>query len=141
MRNHEGDIYDPFVGSGTSIIAAERQNRTCYAMEIDPAYVAAAMLVDNQCLVAQLPPLIPRKRLRPTTRGRTHARLSRTLTRAVEPWRAARRIRSSRPVSPTPGRPQRPARRTPRRRQSRHSSGEGQLSGHYHLCTHLAPEI
>ena len=43
MRNHEGDIYDPFVGSGTSIIAAERQNRTCYAMEIDPAYVDAAL--------------------------------------------------------------------------------------------------
>ena len=38
LRNHEGDVYDPFVGSGTSIIAAERQNRTCYAMEIDPAY-------------------------------------------------------------------------------------------------------
>ena len=30
-------------GSGTSIIAAERQNRTCYAMEIDPAYVDAAV--------------------------------------------------------------------------------------------------
>ena len=35
--------YDPFVGSGTSIITGERQNRTCYAMEIDPAYVAAAV--------------------------------------------------------------------------------------------------
>ena len=44
-------------------------------------------------------------------------------------------IRSSRPVSPTPGRPQRPGRRRLRRRQPRHSSGEGQLSGHYHLCT------
>ncbi len=43
LRNHEGDVYDPFVGSGTSIIAAERQNRTCYAMEIDPAYVDAAV--------------------------------------------------------------------------------------------------
>ena len=31
------------VGSGTSIIAAERQNRTCYAMGIDPAYVDAAV--------------------------------------------------------------------------------------------------
>ena len=43
IRNHEGDVYDPFVGSGTSIIAAERQNRTCYAMKIDPAYVDAAV--------------------------------------------------------------------------------------------------
>ncbi len=59
----------------------------------------------------------------------------------VEPWRAARPIRSSRPVSPTPGRPPRPARRTLRRRQPRHSSGEGQLSGHYHLCTRSAVMI
>ena len=43
IRNHEGDVYDPFVGSGTTIIAAERQNRTCYAMEIDPGYVDAAV--------------------------------------------------------------------------------------------------
>ncbi len=43
IRNHEGDVYDPFVGSGTTILAAERQNRTCYAMEIDPGYVDAAV--------------------------------------------------------------------------------------------------
>ena len=36
-------VLDPFVGSGTTIIAAERQNRTCYAMEIDPGYVDAAV--------------------------------------------------------------------------------------------------
>ena len=29
----------PFVGSGTTLIAAERQNRTCYAMELEPQYV------------------------------------------------------------------------------------------------------
>ena len=27
-------VYDPFVGSGTTIIAAERQGRDCWAMEI-----------------------------------------------------------------------------------------------------------
>ena len=43
IRNHEGDVYDPFVGSGTTIIAAERQQRTCYAMEIEPGYVDAAV--------------------------------------------------------------------------------------------------
>ena len=43
IRNHEGDVYDPFVGSGTTIIAAERQDRTCYAMEIAPQYVDAAV--------------------------------------------------------------------------------------------------
>jgi DNA modification methylase len=38
IRNHEGDVYDPFVGTGTTIIAAERQGRVCYAMEIEPTY-------------------------------------------------------------------------------------------------------
>ena len=39
IRNHEGDVYDPFVGSGTTLIAAERQSRTCYAMELEPRFV------------------------------------------------------------------------------------------------------
>ena len=39
IRNHEGDVYDPFVGSGTTLIAAERQGRTCYAMEIEPRFI------------------------------------------------------------------------------------------------------
>jgi len=35
-----GDIvYDPFLGSGTSVIAAELTDRLCYGMEIDPHYV------------------------------------------------------------------------------------------------------
>jgi DNA modification methylase len=32
-------IYDPFLGSGTSLIAAEMSDRTCYGLELDPAYV------------------------------------------------------------------------------------------------------
>ncbi len=32
-------VYDPFVGSGTTIIAAEMTGRICHAIEIDPAYV------------------------------------------------------------------------------------------------------
>lgn len=31
-------VYDPFAGSGTTLIAAERLNRKCFAMEISPAY-------------------------------------------------------------------------------------------------------
>ncbi len=31
-------IYDPFLGSGTTLIAAEKFNRTCYGLEIDPIY-------------------------------------------------------------------------------------------------------
>ena len=46
IGNHAqpGDaVYDPFVGSGTSIIAAEKTGRVCLALEIDPAYVQAAV--------------------------------------------------------------------------------------------------
>ena len=43
IRNHKGDVYDPFVGSGTTIIAAEREHRRCYAIEIEPAYVDVAV--------------------------------------------------------------------------------------------------
>ena len=35
----KGNIYDPFLGSGTTIIAAEKLNRKCYGMEIEPIYV------------------------------------------------------------------------------------------------------
>jgi len=31
-------ILDPFLGSGTTLIAAEKLNRTCYGIEIDPKY-------------------------------------------------------------------------------------------------------
>jgi hypothetical protein len=35
-----GDIVlDPFLGSGTTIIAAERTGRICYGIELDPVYV------------------------------------------------------------------------------------------------------
>ena len=32
-------IYDPFLGSGTSLIAAEMTGRVCYGLELNPAYV------------------------------------------------------------------------------------------------------
>lgn len=32
-------VYDPFLGSGTTIIAAESTGRVCYGMELNPAYV------------------------------------------------------------------------------------------------------
>lgn len=35
-----GDIVlDPFLGSGSTLIASEKSNRTCYGMELDPVYV------------------------------------------------------------------------------------------------------
>jgi DNA modification methylase len=39
IKNHSGDVYDPFLGSGTTLIACERLNRTCYGCEISPKYV------------------------------------------------------------------------------------------------------
>lgn len=36
-------VYDPFLGSGTTLIAAETAGRVCYAMEIDPRYVDVAV--------------------------------------------------------------------------------------------------
>ena len=32
-------VYDPFLGSGTSLIAAEMTGRICCGLEISPAYV------------------------------------------------------------------------------------------------------
>jgi DNA modification methylase len=37
-------IYEPFSGSGTTIIAAEMTGRSCLAIEIDAAYVDVALL-------------------------------------------------------------------------------------------------
>ena len=36
-------VYEPFSGSGTTIIAAEMTGRVCHAIEIDPAYVDVAI--------------------------------------------------------------------------------------------------
>ncbi|MGD0019950.1 MAG: DNA methyltransferase [Candidatus Limnocylindrales bacterium] len=41
IANHlrgSDSVYDPFVGSGTTLIAAERLGRRCFAMEIDPKF-------------------------------------------------------------------------------------------------------
>lgn len=46
IRNHlrAGDaLYDPFLGSGTALVAAERTGTRCYALEIDPVYVEVAL--------------------------------------------------------------------------------------------------
>lgn len=41
IRHHgtrDDDVYDPFIGSGTTIIAAEQLGRRCFGMEISPNY-------------------------------------------------------------------------------------------------------
>lgn len=43
-NSRPGDaIYEPFSGSGTTIIAAEQTGRRCYAMELSPQYVDVAV--------------------------------------------------------------------------------------------------
>ena len=37
-------VYEPFCGSGSSLIAAETTGRVCHAVELDPAYVDVALL-------------------------------------------------------------------------------------------------
>jgi DNA modification methylase len=37
-------VYEPFSGSGTTIIAAEMTGRACHAIELSPAYVDVAVL-------------------------------------------------------------------------------------------------
>jgi DNA modification methylase len=38
-----GLVLDPFLGSGSTLLAAERVGRSCRAMELDPLYVDAAI--------------------------------------------------------------------------------------------------
>lgn len=38
IRNHDGDVYDPFCGSGSTLIAANQLSRHCFAIEIEPTY-------------------------------------------------------------------------------------------------------
>jgi len=46
IRNHlrpGGAVYDPFLGSGTALVAAERTGTHCFGMEIDPIYTEVAL--------------------------------------------------------------------------------------------------
>jgi DNA modification methylase len=38
-----GSTYDPFLGSGTTMVAAEQLGRVCRGIEISPAYCAVAL--------------------------------------------------------------------------------------------------
>jgi len=47
ILNHtrrEEACYDPFLGSGSTLIAAESIGRVCFGIEIDPRYVDVAVL-------------------------------------------------------------------------------------------------
>ncbi len=47
ILNHTGRgevVYDPFLGSGTTLIAAEMTQRACYGLDIDPHYVDVVVM-------------------------------------------------------------------------------------------------
>ena len=38
-----GDVYDPFLGSGTTMVACQNLNRKCRGIEISPNYCAVIL--------------------------------------------------------------------------------------------------
>ena len=45
MRNHDAPVVlDPFLGSGSTLIAAQKLGRKCLGMELEPGYVDVAVL-------------------------------------------------------------------------------------------------
>ena len=38
IKTFKGNVIDPFLGSGSTLIACEKTNRKCYGMELDPHY-------------------------------------------------------------------------------------------------------
>jgi len=36
-------VFEPFMGSGTTLIAAETTGRVCYGIELNPAYIDVAI--------------------------------------------------------------------------------------------------
>jgi DNA modification methylase len=59
IRNHgtaTDAVYDPFLGSGTTMVAAERLARPSFGMEIDPIYAAVVLerLEQEGCLIERI---------------------------------------------------------------------------------------
>lgn len=44
IMNHDSAwVYDPFLGSGTTLIACENLGRSCVGMELNPDYIAVVL--------------------------------------------------------------------------------------------------
>ena len=44
LTNFDDAVLDPFLGSGTTMLAAERTGRRCYGVELDPIYIDTAIM-------------------------------------------------------------------------------------------------
>ena len=43
IENHSSSVFDPFLGSGTTMVAAQQLNRKCFGLEIEPKYCAVIL--------------------------------------------------------------------------------------------------
>lgn len=68
IKNHDGDVYDPFLGSGTTMVAAHQLNRKCYGMELDAKY--CQVIVDRMLKLD--PTLIVKRNGQPYLAGGTN---------------------------------------------------------------------
>lgn len=86
FSNPNDIIFEPFCGSGTTVISCEKTNRRCFGMEIDPQYV--------QCVIDRWERFTGQKAVKleskPKTIVRKHGRQSQTRTSNVS-LRALRR--------------------------------------------------
>lgn len=61
IENHDGDVYEPFAGSGTTLIACQKLQRKCYAIEIDPKYCDVIVRrYINFCIENKIPYFVKR---------------------------------------------------------------------------------
>ena len=58
LCDRAASVYDPFLGSGTTLIAAEGLGRKCYGLEISPGY-CAVILQRFKDATGKMPTLIP----------------------------------------------------------------------------------
>ncbi|WMS41841.1 DNA methyltransferase [Acuticoccus sp. MNP-M23] len=68
-------VYDPFLGSGTSIIAAETAGRSCFGLELDPAYVDV-IVIRWAAFTGQSPVLVETGETFDVMRSRRNAQVS-----------------------------------------------------------------
>jgi DNA modification methylase len=82
-------VYDPFIGSGTTIIAAEMTARACHAIEVNPAYVDVTIMRWQAFTGEKAKRESDGALFNNLARG-THARATRTTTAADAAQAAAR---------------------------------------------------
>jgi DNA modification methylase len=69
IRNHSGDVYEPFAGTGSTLIAADALGRRCLAMELHPGWCDVIRdRYENWLGGDRAPPAPPEERWMPLAR-------------------------------------------------------------------------